>query len=171
LNPIIPDRSGERARRLYVIAFTSKTLKVGRAVNVASRLQDHIRDAAVHGHDVVASWSSELHANFRETEQSLIDFCSSRWPVAAREYFRGADFGEVVAFAKDLPYRPSDVTEDSSKAEARARRTAQLDRFSESVEVHRGLPADLWPEGTRALVEAGFAGNPDDVFGCKGGAR
>lgn len=168
--PIFPDQADERARRLYVIAFTSGTLKVGRAVNVGTRLQDHIRDAAVHGHDVTASWTSELHSNFRETEQSLIDFCSSRWTPLAREYFRDADYDEVVAFAKGIAYDPSEVTENSAKAEARAARTAQLDRFFTSVEGHKGLPGGLWPEGTRVLAEAGFAGDPDVLFGREGGA-
>jgi len=87
------------------------------------------------------------------------------------EYFRDADYDEVVAFAKGLAYQPSEVAESSTKAEARAARTAQLDRFFVSVDDHAGLPGGLWPEGTRALAEAGFAGGPDALFGHEGDAR
>lgn len=153
---MVPDQPNERARRLYVVAFTSGTMKVGRAANVASRLQDHIRDAAVHGHDLVASWTSEPHSNFRETEQALIDFCSAHWSAVAREYFRDADFDEAVAFAKALPYRASQAAEDGAAAEARAQRTAMLDRFESAVARHADSPLAEWPEPLRRLAEMGF---------------
>jgi hypothetical protein len=94
---------------LYVIEFSSGVVKVGVSEKPDHRMADHAMNARVHGHTVVNTWTSSKHANARQTERELIEFCSGRWStVAGREYFTEAVFAEVVAFAECLALEPAD---------------------------------------------------------------
>lgn len=144
----------ERSRRLYVVAFTSDTVKVGRAVNLKQRLAEHRRSAAIHGHAVTRSWASEPHSNFEATEAALIKFCAGRWPAVAKEYFPGADYDAVVRHAESLPFAVTQgPDEDSTARGAREFRNRQLDNFYARVDAHSGRPAEEWPQNLLALAQ------------------
>jgi hypothetical protein len=90
---------------IYVIAFDSGTLKVGRAADGARRLATHRREASRHGVAVVSEWCSPPCGG-RATafyERELIAFCETRGTRrAGTEYFTGLDFSEVRKLAKEL---------------------------------------------------------------------
>lgn len=91
-------------QRLYVVSFSSGTVKVGRTSTVSSRLRTHIRNAAVHGHSTEDLWISEAHDNYAANEKALIRYGASRWESVAHEYFRSASFKDLVLFARCLTY-------------------------------------------------------------------
>lgn len=90
---------------IYVIAFDSGTLKVGRAADAVARLSTHRREAARHRVGVTAEWHSAPRGEFEavQYERLLIDFCASRGTLrAGQEYFCGLDYEEVQALAETL---------------------------------------------------------------------
>jgi predicted GIY-YIG superfamily endonuclease len=102
-------------RYVYVIEFTSGTVKVGQTASPQKRVAQHDKAAQAHRHSVVRSWVSAPHFEYATNETALIAFCEERWKVAAgREAFEAADFDSVVEYAQGLPY--SRVTEDELNA-------------------------------------------------------
>lgn len=80
---------------LYVVAFDSGVVKVGRARNAESRLRAHGKTGLV-----VASWSSPYHLYINKTERKLIAFCDAHGTLyGGREYFRDISFDEARAYA------------------------------------------------------------------------
>ncbi|WP_405673128.1 hypothetical protein [Streptomyces sp. NBC_01530] len=95
----------ELERYVYVIEFTSGTVKVGQTRDARKRIGQHAAAAQAHGHTVARTWVSIPHVGFAATESSLIAFCEERWVVAAgREAFEAGDFDSVVEYAQGLPY-------------------------------------------------------------------
>lgn len=89
---------------IYVIAFDSGTVKVGRAADAAKRLAKHRNEAARHGVTATTEWSSPPHTDDAETEQKLIQFCREHGTLqpGTSEYFVGLDFVAVREFAEQL---------------------------------------------------------------------
>lgn len=91
-------------RHVYVLEFTSGTVKVGQTGNPANRFKEHGHAAQAHGHSVIRSWTSVPCVEFKENEDALIAFCAERWTAAVgREAFEGADFDAIVEHAQGLP--------------------------------------------------------------------
>jgi hypothetical protein len=156
----------ERNRSLYILGFTSGTVKVGRAVDLSGRLAEHKRLAAVHGIQVARTWTSEPHRNFIETEQALIAFCGRNLLIEGREYFLDADFDVIAEFAASLPYDLGVGPKDENAAvEARAARTRQLDAFEAAAKRYSDRPGAEWPSGLLGLARMGFAPLPKDFVG------
>lgn len=103
---------------IYVIAFDSGTLKVGRAADGANRLATHRREAARHGIGVTSQWCSTPCSEHAAVlyEKQLIAFCSSQGTLrAGTEYFVGVEFDAVQSLAETLaraPEPPPAKTED-----------------------------------------------------------
>jgi len=122
LNPSIPDQSGEvvkldRLRRdierhVYVIEFSSGTIKVGQTRSPQKRIDQHSKAAAAHGHTVRRNWISGPHAEFEANERALIAFCAARWEASSgREYFARASFELIAEYAQALPFHRFTVEE------------------------------------------------------------
>lgn len=99
---------------IYVIAFDSGTLKVGRSADAVGRLRTHSREANRHGVGVTSQWHS-APCSAREAvlyERQLIAFCASQGTLrAGTEYFAGLEHGEVQSFAEALAGAPEPPAE------------------------------------------------------------
>lgn len=88
---------------LYVVQFSSGTVKVGRTRSPASRLKKHAATARGHGITVLAQWISQEVANAPELERELIAHCSRHFtPLNTGEFFADAPIAEVLAFVATL---------------------------------------------------------------------
>ncbi|WP_405149376.1 hypothetical protein OG589_14325 [Sphaerisporangium sp. NBC_01403] len=95
--------------QIYVIAFDSGTLKVGRAADAQARLAMHRREAARHGIGVTSQWCSAPCSQHEAVlyERQLLAFCASRGTLrAGAEYFVGLEFDEVQGLAETLAGAP-----------------------------------------------------------------
>lgn len=94
--------------RLYVLAFNTGVVKVGRTKLIQTRFTNHISMAAVHGAEPAGAWVSRPHANAASNEMHLIQYCAraAKARVAA-EYFRGIQLDDVVGRAEQLTYYSS----------------------------------------------------------------
>lgn len=98
----IPGRSDE-GDFVYVIQFSSGTIKVGRTQNPSSRLKSHAAVARAHGLTVAAQWVSQPITTARQSERRLIGFCNDRFtPLNDGEFFSGATIDEVLHFGATL---------------------------------------------------------------------
>lgn len=134
---------------IYVIEFSSGTVKVGKAKDVAKRLGQHAKDARNHGITIVRSWRSPVHTSRNENEQRLIAFCWEHFghPVSGEEYFASADFDVIVQFAAMLSFptlRPEDLDR----------------RVAEYVYGEQASERDLVAQQRRNRVEAGLPADP-----------
>jgi predicted GIY-YIG superfamily endonuclease len=89
----------------YVLAFSDDVVKVGRTTDPRGRLNGHRSKASWSGVEVVDLWLSRDHdhCDVVSAERHLKAFCADRWPIArGTEWFAGADFDHVAAFAADL---------------------------------------------------------------------
>lgn len=95
-----PDDHGH----LYVIQFSSGTIKVGRTNQPVERMKKHRRYGWAFGVVIVRAWLSAAHEGYEATETKLIDHAAATatGDRARREFFHGADFDALVAFAEDL---------------------------------------------------------------------
>lgn len=89
---------------VYVIAFASGTIKVGKTQRPKTRLTSHRSTARMTSTHIESAWFSPRHRQWNENEDRLISFCLKRFgpPVFGRETFRG-EAPEVVEYAKTLP--------------------------------------------------------------------
>lgn len=137
--PIVFDVQG-RHQFVYVLQFSSGTVKVGQTKSPESRLSQHAEEARRHGCTVVQSWVSPPHVGHGANEKALIKFCATRWAKATgSEYFAGASFEQTVEYAKSLPFRQLTAEE-----EARLR-AAENERADIAVRALRN-----WPVAPRA---------------------
>lgn len=95
-----PDDQGH----LYVIQFSSGTIKVGRTNQPVERMKKHRRYGWAFGVVIVRAWISGAHEGYEATETALIDYAAATatGDRARREFFHGADFDALVAFAEKL---------------------------------------------------------------------
>jgi len=93
---------------LYVIRFSTDTVKVGQTGDLRRRFSEHRRDADAYGVTIVDFWVSAPHANYLDTEVELIHLCARvrRVKRAKREYFTGVPYDVVLGFTANLPYDP-----------------------------------------------------------------
>lgn len=100
----------ERLRRdieryIYVVEFTSGSVKVGQTGNPNKRIGQHSMAAQAHGHSASRTWVSGPHIEYVANEAALIAFCEERWSVAVgHETFEAADFASILEYAQGLPY-------------------------------------------------------------------
>lgn len=90
---------------LYVIAFTTGTVKVGQTEDPQQRLNTHQAEAAAFGVGATAYWISPAHSNFITNETLLIEQCRTVSRRSRREYFHEVGYERAVQFALDLDYQ------------------------------------------------------------------
>jgi hypothetical protein len=136
---------------VYVVEFSSGTIKVGKSANVGQRLRQHAKDALNHGITIVRSWQSPAHTTWSENEQALIAFCWEQFghPVSGDEYFTDADFPVIAQYASELTFpalRAEDldlsVAEYAFMEQRPARELAEQQRLNR---IEAGLPEDYSP--------------------------
>ncbi len=86
---------------LYVLMFSTGVVKVGKAVDLDSRVATHRYHAKIHGVAITDAWGSEAHPQHSRTERELINFCLRQGVRidAGTEYFTGVGFETVCDFA------------------------------------------------------------------------
>jgi hypothetical protein len=89
---------------IYVIAFSTGTVKVGQTADLYRRFKEHVRAAEAYGVAVVNYWVSPPHANYLGNEIELISFCDGYSARSKREYFHDMHFETVVEFAEALTF-------------------------------------------------------------------
>jgi hypothetical protein len=99
----------DRRGFIYVVLFTSGTVKVGQTINPRNRLRSHRSDGAAFGAQAVRVWVSPPHTNFSQNEDRLIRFCSRNGSRIKGEYFRGIDFAAAVKAAETFTYHGATV--------------------------------------------------------------
>jgi hypothetical protein len=92
---------------IYVLRFTSGTLKVGHTTRPRVRVTQHKSAARVHGASIDRLWISPPHANYRDNEDRLVALCGREWVPINDEYFAGGDFDVAVGFAGRMPMEPT----------------------------------------------------------------
>lgn len=141
-------------RHVYVIEFTSGTLKVGQTGSPKNRLKEHEKGAEAHGYAVARSWFSDAHVQYDENEAALIAFCGARWSrTSGREFFLSGDFDLVVDYAQGLPFR-------RETEEEKATRQAHSDAIGASLSQglrHRQVMVELEGLEGEAVTVAALA--------------
>ncbi|MGX6604861.1 hypothetical protein ACWKSP_22435, partial [Micromonosporaceae bacterium Da 78-11] len=89
---------------LYVMEFSTGTVKVGQTEDPKVRLATHRREADAFGVYVVNYWISPSHMNFRDNEIRLINQCAKVSHRSRKEYFHAVGYEQAVAFANALTY-------------------------------------------------------------------
>jgi hypothetical protein len=95
---------------VYVLAFDSGLIKVGRTTKPQQRINAHLDNAQVHRATPLAVWLSVPHANAKANEDALISYCAGIATLKTRsEYFVGVELADLVAYAESLSYRRLDA--------------------------------------------------------------
>jgi hypothetical protein len=90
---------------LYVIAFSTGIVKLGRAKYAQKRIAQHRREAARYGVHVLDAWMSSTIKDCDEAEARALARLARAYPIAiGREYFH-APFDTVVGVAKSAVER------------------------------------------------------------------
>jgi hypothetical protein len=94
-------RGGADVGHVYVLRFTTGVVKVGKAVNPATRIAAHRRHAQIHGVAISDGYVSDVHPYHSRTERQLIDYCAQQGSRIAEgnEYFTGVEFDAACDFA------------------------------------------------------------------------
>lgn len=87
---------------LYVLQFSTGSIKVGQTVDLQRRLADHRRDAHAFNVAITDYWVSPAHQGYLANERLLIAFCGHVSRRAKSEYFHGIDLATVREFAAGL---------------------------------------------------------------------
>jgi hypothetical protein len=89
---------------LYVLMFSTGVVKVGKAVDLNSRIATHKYHAKIHGVTIADASGSDAHPQHSKTERQLIDFCLREGVRidAGTEYFTGVEFETVCDFADQV---------------------------------------------------------------------
>ena len=105
-----PDlRVSGRIGVIYVVAFSTGVVKLGRSAEPARRLAEHRHDAVALGLAVTDEWASPRHAGCDHTERALRSYAVKAGAVATvagprGEYLTGISFAQLIRRAKRLPY-------------------------------------------------------------------
>jgi hypothetical protein len=125
VDELVVQRGKKGDAYIYVVEFSTGTIKVGRGVNPKGRVQSHATTANLHGVDVTQCWVSEPHSTSFQSEDYLIAWCRTHGQQAAgREYFNGVTFEDTVGFACTLASLP---------AASNPEREARSERFFEEA--------------------------------------
>ncbi|UYP17745.1 GIY-YIG nuclease family protein [Rhodococcus sp. Z13] len=110
---------------LYIIEFSTGTMKVGRTNNPRGRIRTHWEHARKFGADITRLWLSVPHTGYRDNETSLLRELGT--PSAGTEYFTSKNFDDVVALAESslhfhvLTEKERQELEEESKRRGEAR--------------------------------------------------
>jgi hypothetical protein len=98
------DEKSLRGNRLYGVAFSEGTVKVGRSTSVTKRLAQHISSAAGFGHTIDGYWvSREVDGNLALLEASLLGRVGAEATGRRRfEYFVGVPLERTAEIASGL---------------------------------------------------------------------
>jgi hypothetical protein len=89
---------------IYVVEFTTGTVKVGQTEDPRQRLTTHQIEAGVFGVGVAAYWISPAHRNFKVNETLLIAECRKVSRRSRREYYHELGYDAAVDFALGLEF-------------------------------------------------------------------
>jgi hypothetical protein len=93
---------------IYVVGFSTGTVKAGKTENPRKRIKSHVRDAKKFNTTVEGVWLSGLHKNYAENERQLLKLLGV--PTHGSEYFTHVEFTAAVELAeKHLNYLVLDV--------------------------------------------------------------
>jgi hypothetical protein len=98
---------------VYVIEFSTGTVKVGQTVNPKQRIQTHLGEAAVFGAYIADFWISPAHMNYLDNETRLINACQRVSHRSRLEYFHAVGYERAVQFANDLTYFSANTDQTS----------------------------------------------------------
>lgn len=87
---------------LYVVGFSTDTVKVGQTEDPRRRLGTHRAEAAAFGVHITDYWISPSHINFRANETRLINACQRVSRRSRNEYFHEVGYDRAVQFASTL---------------------------------------------------------------------
>lgn len=105
---------------IYVIGFTTGTVKAGRTNNPRGRIKAHLDAARKFGAGIAALWLSVRHANYMDNERELLSLLGK--PDYGSEYFTSVSFAEAVAAAEKR------LSFEVLSADERAARETETDR-------------------------------------------
>lgn len=90
---------------LYVLEFSTSSIKVGMTEDPRRRLGQHLGEAKAFGVYVVNYWISPSCHNFKANETRLINACTRVSKQRSRkEYFHDVPYTQAVGFAGELSY-------------------------------------------------------------------
>lgn len=96
---VLPGKAGGRGH-LYVVEFSTGTVKVGKTRRPDKRIGEHEREAAAFGGRISDRWVSAAHDGYDTAEDALIDACCLEGKQIKREYFAGLPFDRAVELAQ-----------------------------------------------------------------------
>lgn len=135
---------------VYVIAFASGIVKVGRTSDPRTRLGSIVGHAGIYGDAPLNSWTSPRHMTSKQNEVSLIAAVQAAGGTSdKREYFKGVGFDQVVSLAERLDYPTFDEHAEMAKAGPGAAdgRTRLIDRAESRVFANPDHPlSQFFPE-------------------------
>lgn len=94
---------------LYVVEFSTGSVKVGQTEDPRRRLGNHRAEAAAFGVHVTNYWISPAHINFRDNETRLINYCAEVSDRTRKEYFHDLGYGRARQFAAALTFYSDDL--------------------------------------------------------------
>lgn len=98
---------------LYVVEFSTGTVKVGQTEDPKRRLGTHRAEAGAFGVSVTNYWISPSHLNFRANETRLINRCVEVSHRSRKEYFHAVTYARAVEFAGALSYHSKNTSQTS----------------------------------------------------------
>lgn len=102
---------------LYVIGYSSGTIKVGYSRVPGTRIGTHAAEAIRHGVEVTSVWVSESHGEFVANEEALKTWCDSACSGRlGAEYFTGISTASAVEVARSLTGTRADQASDNGPA-------------------------------------------------------
>ncbi|MFI9598972.1 GntR family transcriptional regulator [Streptomyces sp. NPDC052043] len=143
---------------IYVLRFNVGIVKVGFTASPGRRMSDYRSTLSPFGISITDYWVSEPHGQAEDNEALLLTFCRARAAQANKsEYFKGIDYGEVVAFAGTLPYVPL-----QAEPSAPAHSPIDLLKYEQIATVFAArITRGIYPPRRRIPTEAGIC----DEFG------
>lgn len=108
---------------LYVIEFSTGTLKAGRSNNPRGRVATHLDHARKFGATISRLWLSVPHANYKENEQLLLKELGK--PSHGAEYFESMGFDDAVAIAESALHFHVLTDEERSELETEQKRRTE----------------------------------------------
>ncbi|GIM88724.1 hypothetical protein [Paractinoplanes toevensis] len=89
---------------IYVVAFTTGTVKVGQTEDPRVRLNNHQSEALAFGVGTTNYYVSQPHWNFRENETALIKMCRAVGRRSRREYYHEIGYDRAMEFVDSLSF-------------------------------------------------------------------
>lgn len=130
---LVEEESAARLGNLYVVEFSTGTVKVGRSRTPDQRIENHAGEARKFGVWITRRWVSTAHRSHFASERALIRACAAKGSlITGREYFR-IDFDEAVRLAERAIERTPPPRERSAGS-LKALFPSMQDRDRERVE-------------------------------------